>query len=272
MADYQKKSKYTRAEIDAYLDRARGVSNPNLLDNWYFGNPVNQRGQTSYSGAGYTIDRWMNEHSDKVVVTLENGLLKLTFSGVTTYMQKVQVPVGIQVTCSVLVENIDGELYILWQDIEGYTDTHELKLSQGMNTLTATTTKKNCRFCIYSNTESNKTISLKAVKLELGSQQTLAHQENGVWVLNEIPDYGEQLARCQRYLWIPSADLQFLTHLQDGAYKATVVFPVEMRTTPSITATSNTGVFNFASYSSGFIFDVGSIQGTIRNLKVTAEL
>ena len=37
------------------------------------------------------------------------------------------------------------------------------------------------------------------MKLELGSVQTLAHQENGVWVLNEIPDYGEQLARCQRY-------------------------------------------------------------------------
>ena len=40
---------------------------------------------------------------------------------------------------------------------------------------------------------------IKAVKLELGSQQTLAHQENGVWVLNEIPKFGEQLAACQRY-------------------------------------------------------------------------
>ena len=38
-----------------------------------------------------------------------------------------------------------------------------------------------------------------AVGLELGSQQTLAHQENGVWVLNEIPKFGDQLAECQRY-------------------------------------------------------------------------
>ena len=39
-----------------------------------------------------------------------------------------------------------------------------------------------------------------AVKLELGSQQTLAHQDaDGNWILNEIPDYGEQLRRCQRY-------------------------------------------------------------------------
>ena len=32
-------------------------TNPNLLDNWYFGRPVNQRGQTEYT-SNYTIDRW----------------------------------------------------------------------------------------------------------------------------------------------------------------------------------------------------------------------
>ena len=49
---------HTAQQIDDGLNIARGVSNPNLLDNWYFGNPVNQKGQTSYTGAGYTIDRW----------------------------------------------------------------------------------------------------------------------------------------------------------------------------------------------------------------------
>ena len=42
-----------------------------------------------------------------------------------------------------------------------------------------------------------------AVKLEHGSEQTLAHnegtEENPFWVLNEIPDYGEELRKCQRY-------------------------------------------------------------------------
>ena len=37
------------------------------------------------------------------------------------------------------------------------------------------------------------------MKLELGSTQTLAHKENGVWVLNEIPDYQTELLKCQRY-------------------------------------------------------------------------
>ena len=36
--------------------------------------------------------------------------------------------------------------------------------------------------------------------LELGEQQTLAHQnDDGAWVLNELPDYGGELLRCQRY-------------------------------------------------------------------------
>ena len=34
---------HTAQQIDDGLNIARGVSNPNLLDNWYFGNPVDQR-------------------------------------------------------------------------------------------------------------------------------------------------------------------------------------------------------------------------------------
>ena len=56
------------------------------------------------------------------------------------------------------------------------------------------------------NNTNGGTLDLYGAKLELGSQQTLAHQdENGNWVLNEIPDYGEQLARCQRYYQLYSS-------------------------------------------------------------------
>lgn len=43
---------------------AQGRAAYNLLDNSWFVNPVNQRGQTSYTGAGYTIDRWKAGVSD----------------------------------------------------------------------------------------------------------------------------------------------------------------------------------------------------------------
>ena len=36
-----------------------------------------------------------------------------------------------------------------------------------------------------------------AIKLERGGVQTLAHQDSsGNWVLNEVPDYGEELLKC----------------------------------------------------------------------------
>ena len=51
----------------------------NLLDNSNFRNPVNQRGKTSYSAEGYSIDRWYfyNPNGDGTV-TINNGYISLT--------------------------------------------------------------------------------------------------------------------------------------------------------------------------------------------------
>ena len=48
----------TAEELDSL--KSRWYSNPNLLDNWYLGNPVNQRGISSGNGPvnAYGIDRW----------------------------------------------------------------------------------------------------------------------------------------------------------------------------------------------------------------------
>ena len=59
------------------------INNPNLLINSNFRNPVNQRGETSYTfngaGVAYTIDRWcINYHSTLIVndgyVTLQGNV------------------------------------------------------------------------------------------------------------------------------------------------------------------------------------------------------
>lgn len=60
----------------------------------------------------------------------------------------------------------------------------------------------NVQFSILTDTEKN----LIAGKLELGSGQTLAYQnEEGNWQLFETPDYAEELAKCQRYFQLYSA-------------------------------------------------------------------
>ena len=58
--------------------------NPNLLDNWYFADPINQRGQTEYlptSGLSYAIDRWYLSNAG-MRLSLNPGYARLT--GVTT--------------------------------------------------------------------------------------------------------------------------------------------------------------------------------------------
>lgn len=143
--------------------------NRNLLDNWYFGNPVNQRDVSgTISSAGYFLDRWK----------LVSGSVTISADGITLNgtMQQVleTAPVG-TVTVSALTQAGVGEVVPTYDSAS--------------KTITVTADGK----------------KLVAVKLEIGSQQTLAHQEDGVWVLNEIPDYGEELTKCMRYLQVLAA-------------------------------------------------------------------
>lgn len=60
----------------------------NLLDNSDFTNPVNQRGETSYSGIKYTIDRWYS-NSGYSVVTVNSDCVNIKSSnGNPVYLQQ----------------------------------------------------------------------------------------------------------------------------------------------------------------------------------------
>lgn len=142
--------------------------NRNLLDNWYFGNPVNQRDVSgTISSAGYFLDRWK----------LVRGSVTINTDGITLNgtMQQVleTAPVG-TVTASALTQAGVGDV------VPTYDSARK--------TVTVTADGK----------------KLVAVKLEMGSQQTLAHQADGAWALSEIPDYGEELTKCMRYLQVLS--------------------------------------------------------------------
>lgn len=143
--------------------------NRNLIINWYFGNPVNQRDVSgTISNAGYFLDRWK----------LVSGSVTISADGITLNgtMQQVleTAPVG-TVTASAMTQAGVGEVVPTYDSAS--------------KTVTVTADGK----------------KLVAVKLEIGPQQTLAHQEDGVWVLNEIPDYGEELTKCMRYLQVLAA-------------------------------------------------------------------
>lgn len=217
--------------VSEALTASGGGVNPNLLDNWFFGRPVNQRGQTEYTGDKYTVDRW-----------------HLTTDGVLTVADE-----GIRLTSGALFEPFEYELSSF---LKGKTVTYSFFFAD--NTLV---TKSAVIPSTWGNWDSlieigdiqliglesgkriwarcSSTTTAVAAKLELGDTQTLAHKENGVWVLNEIPDFGEQLRRCTYYAEkVESKDTPAITNstfVPSGATSAVFILPyARKRTVPAI--------------------------------------
>lgn len=185
--------------------------NRNLLDNWYFGAPVNQRGKTTYSGAGYGIDRWKAEAVTPNVVTVNDGYIELSQNAlISEILEEPYSLCGKQVTVSALTTT---GLYSATATVPSKAELSAITADENIGVKYFAVNGNNTGYvCLQHSKEhatkvmlrafEGYTVGVIAVKLELGSQQTLAHQENGVWVLNEIPDYGEELTKCMRYLQI----------------------------------------------------------------------
>lgn len=185
---------------------------PNLLDNWYFVGggsqqgggqfPINQRGQASYNGSGYSIDRWYDSSATSVTV----GSSYVTFSNTSNksgrFTQKfANNYYGETVTLSALInggKNAKLSLQTQSGTEIGYASASGVLSDWTLITSTFTVSSSSNLQVVFYPSASDTGISAqaKAFKLELGTTQTLAHQENGTWVLNEIPDYSEQLYRC----------------------------------------------------------------------------
>ena len=228
---------HTAQEIDDAVDLAPQLSNPNLLDNWYFGNPVNQRNVSgTIDAVGYFLDRWK----------LVSGSVTIGSNGITlngTIVQILETAVGTDVTASALTT-------------EGVV--------------------------VASYDNNSKTISLTgtgqtfvAAKLELGSKQTIAHQDaDGNWVLNAIPNYGEQLRRCQRYFvnfnpykmaWFAMPPAVASTAYQ--AYSA-VTLPVAMREQPVVTYGGNIALSKDADHAvTAILVSDGTFTGSCVQLR-----
>lgn len=205
--------------------------NPGLTDNWYFGNPVNQRGQTSYAGAGYSIDRW-KLFGDNVSATI-NGGVQCTAS--SFFYQVIEQQImdaldGRAITLSALLKD-NRLLYGTWTVDNSVTNNTTIAENEIISLVRAPWAGN--AWGVYFKVAD----TVVAVKLELGSQQTLAHKEYGDWVLNEIPKFGDQLAECQRY-YFKAASAQYSAYMMrkvgNDYLMDSCLFPVTMRTTPSI--------------------------------------
>lgn len=221
---------YSGEEIDAAVGRAltggaldtsvTNVSNqlgtfvrPNLLDNWYFGNPVNQMGGTEWlsssSSAIPCVDRWTwwGQYITGTRLNLLDDGLQLAkpaegqglYQAIIQKVEKTRVPVGATVTLSALVKaEADASVVLAINDPYNVLSVQANVWELITFTVNAPSVEQTYSVSIQRNS-GGIAFTVKAVKLELGSNQTLAHREGDKWVLNETPDYGDQLRRCLMY-------------------------------------------------------------------------
>lgn len=190
------------------------VYSPNLLRNGTFadGCIVNQRGKTSYAGTGYGVDMWYTTGATLSVDVAAEGvkLYKNAASANPAWAQALETDaaVGQTVTVSMLYKgNGEGASLRVAQSggIVTLANVSDWTLAQKTFALEkwdvgALQDRAIVAIQCFENMAANQGLYIKAIKLELGEQQTLAHQNgDGAWVLNELPDYGGELLRCQRY-------------------------------------------------------------------------
>lgn len=265
-------------------------SNPNLLDNAYWMNRdaiINQRDLNTYSGAGYTIDRWKNETScgslsvntTRITFTW-NRTAENEFAAFTQYIENNNVLCEMPYTFSILACG-EGSLQLRGVD----EDPHlSITLSETLTLYSFTIpslhvdSSKLARFRLISDGSSSLTghIDLYAAKLEYGTNQTLAHKEGDNWVLNDPPpNKTVELLKCLKYQMAINTGyaglaLTGITSNSMGSIVAYIILPITPRVqnapTPALTAAYTQVYYN------GQLYNVAEKSDTARFFSSTMEI
>ena len=206
------------------LDNLRtAVCRRNLLDNWYFVGggskqgggqfPINQRGELTYTNDTgtwkYCIDRWIHRRSVVTITADGISLAESVNQNAFVFEQILEashVPAGVLTATFLLAGN---NLLTVTDEYKktGADEVHAKNFEiGGYNYQVIFGAASDTNFNPYVNIKSTSSdapaVNIIAAKLELGDHQTLAYQdEEGNWQLFETPDYGEELAKCQRYFF-----------------------------------------------------------------------
>lgn len=239
------------------------VSNPNLLDNPWF--TVNQRGQNSYSGNVYGPDRWLF-HEGQTVTVSDNGITLDTdadfwqrFGTNTDFFTGL---IGKPITISVLTST--GIIY------SGSAIVNSTGLTQCITGDKIIAFVGRDQYFDYIGIRAMDTsITIRAVKLELGSVSTLAQ--------DTPPNYATELLKCQRYfVAIPISESIARINANITAIRVQGIYTNNLRSPVSSVTTSATGInvsgngmqVNLA-YESDFTLAFESGQGV--KLSLTTE-
>lgn len=181
---------------DALDDKAAltQITNPNILHNPWF--QVNQRGETTVSANGLFVDRWrvlcaaagsttftLNSNG---TITIDNSLGEAHCYFVQRRTAKtISRIAGRTITASIMLS--DGTVR---SGTGTYVDTETTNYYEDDDIKMQSIAQSVGQFFVL-RVEAGKTITVKALKIELGSVSTLA--------MDTAPDMATELAKCKRY-------------------------------------------------------------------------
>ena len=256
-------SRYSGEEIDKGVDGALqlgGASTPqgaiaalgagvrpNLLVNPFF--KVNQRGQTSYTGEGYTVDMWKITGSRSTLDVTEDGI---TFS--VSAEDTSRRYIGQKFETGAVKSGVDYTLSVLLQSGELYSGTAQFPANSGSynNAFTIPgigdgrlNVGNNGVKEVYFIVDQGSSLSLRAAKFEEGARQTFAYKdEDGAWQFLERPDPLEVL-KCQRYQFTFANAMRIrASRITNSEINFFIPLPTGLRTTPTIINAQNLQVYS----------------------------
>lgn len=258
-----------KLKLDMYdLDPGRCAylpwHNENLLDNWYFVGggsqqgggqfPINQRGQTEYTGEGGTVDRWTSNASSTLASVVPDGIsISVNNLPINTQwilnqlLESYSSLAGKTVTVSLALRVTSGSVNVRFYDgTEAYISRNAT--SSDLSVISASGTVSNSptqMAVIVLNQTENADFTLVAAKLELGYLSTLARKdESGNWLLNDPPpNFQQELAKCQRYFVrysYRSKNTVGIIARSASWDRLPIPIPVPMRAKPSVSLSTET--------------------------------
>lgn len=210
------------------------VTNPNMIDNPWF--TVNQRGETSYSGEGYTVDRWISDKAGTTLNVVDNGIEIQNTSRKFGIVQKLDGSLAPGVyTLSVRIGNISPTATVEFS-LQSSRGIEVLGDASGngtfyasLNTSTPLSSLSVHIDVIGNGAATSHACTIEAVKLERSSVSTLAY--------DTAPNYATELLKCQRYQYVLDCPanmfLGMITTAQGSTgtknFKFTLSTPVPLR-------------------------------------------
>lgn len=193
------------AELRNYVDNK---NNENLLDNWFFINPINQKGKTSYSESGFTIDRWKKIYNEGTISLSENGIIisgNITKEDGELMLQQiissdiVHSCLGNSMCLSAGIHQGSGVLQVFADD-NFYSTEFNVTNGEQLVTLNFSIPYKINLENIIVNIVNNGTSDLiiSYIKLEKGNISTLAkiNEEGNLELINPAPNRTLEFLKC----------------------------------------------------------------------------